>query len=132
MVALLVARAAVNIADNKGGSPLYYAALQGHVDILKLLIKAKGDINQVTKEGGGGACGSSPLMIASGNGLAEVVELFLSNGADVHLKEKDGPSALDFAIGLKHPAVEAVLRAHIAQLEAARERGEGGGCCRVH
>ena len=68
VIALLVARAAVNIADINGRSPLYYATQKGHVDILKLLIKAKRDVNQVTKEGGGGACGSSPLMIASGSG----------------------------------------------------------------
>ena len=74
MVALLVARAAVNVANNNGFSPLYYAAQQGHVEILKLLIKAKGDVNQVTKEGG-----FSPLMAASEKGLA-VVELLLLNG----------------------------------------------------
>jgi ankyrin repeat protein len=114
LVALLVARAAVNIANNEGYSPLYNAAQEGHVDILKLLIKAKGDVNQVTKEGG-----LSPLMAASVKGLVEVVELLLSNCADVHRKNIDGHSALDYAIDYKHPTVEAVLRAHIAQLEAA-------------
>ena len=123
LVALLVARAAVNVANNKGASPLYCAAQQGHVDILKLLIKAKGDVNQCEKEGG-----SSPLMIASMKGLVEAVELLLSNGADVHLKDINGQTALDAAIECKQPAVEAVLRAHIAHIakqeaEAARERG---------
>ena len=42
------------------------------------------------------------------------------NGGGVHHKDKDGHTALDVAIHFKHPAVEAVLRAHIAQLEAAR------------
>ena len=124
MVALLEARAAVNIANNEGVSPLYCAAQDGHVDILKLLIKAKGDVNQVTKEGE-----VFPLMVASGRGLVEVVELLLSNGADVHIKGINGRTALDWAIHFKHPAVEAILRAHIAKLEAeaeaARER-EGG------
>ena len=115
LVALLVARAAVNVADNEGFSPLYSAAQQGHVDILKLLIKAKGGVNQVTMHG------SSPLMIASFKGFVEVVELLLSNGADVHLKAKDGSTALDLVIEYKQPAVEAVLRAHIAQLEAETE-----------
>jgi ankyrin repeat protein len=123
LVALSEARAAVNIANNEGVSPLYIAAQDGHVDILKLLIKAKGDVNQCENDG------FSPLMVASGRGLVEVVELLLSNGADVHLKAKDGRTALDWAIHFKQPAVEAVLRAHIAKLEAeaeaARER-EGG------
>jgi ankyrin repeat protein len=115
VVALLVARAAVNVANNIGASPLYCAAQDGHVDILKLLIKAKGDVNQCEKEGG-----FSPLMVASEKGFMEVVELLLSNGADVHLKGKSGRTALDWAIHYKHPAVDVVLRAHIAKQE-----GEG-------
>jgi ankyrin repeat protein len=95
----------------QGFSPLYYAAQQGHVDILKLLIKAKGDVNKCEKEHG-----ASPLMVASQEGLLEAVELLLSNGADVHLKDKDGVTALRYAIHLKHPAVEAVLCSHIAHI----------------
>jgi ankyrin repeat protein len=112
LVALLVARAAVNAAANEGFSPLFIAAQKGHVDILKLLIKAEGDVNQVTKEDK-----VSPLMIASVNGFVEAVELLLSNGADVHLKANKGRTALNIAIHHKHHAVVAVLRAHIAQLE---------------
>jgi ankyrin repeat protein len=55
----------------------------------------------------------------------DVVELLLSNGADVHLKDIYGQTALDWAIHYKQPAVEAVLRshiAHIAEQEAAEVR----------
>jgi ankyrin repeat protein len=121
MVALLLARAAVNIANIEGVSPLYIAVQEGRVEILKLLIKAKGDVNQCVKEDG-----FSPLMVASGRGFVEAVELLLLNGANVHLKNNDGITALDVAILEKHPSVEAVLRAHIAKLEAERE-GEGEG-----
>jgi ankyrin repeat protein len=120
LVALLVARAAVNIADNEGASPLYNAAQNGHVEILKLLIKAKGDVNQCDK-----VVGASPLMAASRLGFVEAVELLLLNGADVHHMSNGGRTALDQAIGCKHPSVEAVLRAHIAKLEAAGREGEG-------
>jgi hypothetical protein len=34
----------------------------------------------------------------------------------VHLKDKDGVTALRYAIHLKHPAVEAVLCSHIAHI----------------
>ena len=48
------------------------------------------------------------------------------NGADVHLKNKDDSTALDAAIHYKHPAIEAVLRTHIAQLESeAATEGDG-------
>ena len=51
----------------------------------------------------------------------EAVELLLLNGADVHHKNSRGHTALDAAIDCNHPAVEAVLRAHIAKLEADPE-----------
>ena len=108
VIALLVAKAAVNIADINGYSPLYYAAMEGHVEILKLLIKAKGDVNQCERRKG-----TSPLIVASGRGFVEAVELLLKNGADVHLKNNGGFTALDHAIDSKHPSVEAVLRAHL-------------------
>jgi ankyrin repeat protein len=119
---LLVARAAVNIANNVGASPMHMAAIKGHVEILKLLIEAKGDVNQCDKKHG-----YSPLMAASIKGFVEAVELLLLNGANVHHKDSRGITALDLADQFNHPSVEAVLRAHIAKLEAAGREGEGAG-----
>ena len=106
MLALLVAKAAVNQADNRGIGPVYMAAQNGHADILKLLIEAGGDVNKV-KEGS-----VSPLIAASINGHVECVKILLSAGADALHKNDNGNTALDAAIHCKHPAVEAVLRAH--------------------
>jgi len=96
---------------------VYKAAQQGHADILKLLIKAGGDVRKVV-EGG-----ISPLMVASHQGHIECVNILLAAGADALRKDINGNTALDVAIHLKHPAVEAVLRAHIANLEAAERVG---------
>ena len=115
VVALLVARAAVNIANDQGASPLFFAAQRGHVDILKLLLRAKAEVNQAN------IYGVTPLMMAVYNGHLACVELLLAGGANVHDKDNNGHTALDYAIHFKKPAVEAVLRAHIAQLEAAGE-----------
>ena len=59
------------------------------------------------------------MMMASADGHIECVKILLSAGADALHKNDNGDTALDAAILLKHPAVEAVLRAHIANLEAA-------------
>ena len=62
-------------------------------------------------------------MKASANGHIECVKILLSAGANALHKDIDGNTALDVAIHFKHPAVEAVLRAHIANLEAAERVG---------
>jgi ankyrin repeat protein len=93
------------------------AAQLGHADALKLLIEAGGDVNKVNERG------MSPLMVASAKGHVECVKILLSAGANALHKADDGGTALDAAILFKHPAVEAVLRAHIANLEAAERVG---------
>jgi ankyrin repeat protein len=117
VIALLEAKAAVNQADNDGVGPVYMAAQRGRADVLKLLIEAGGDVNQL-REGG-----VSPLMMASAQGQVECVKILLSAGADALHKADNGATALIAAIHCKHPAVEAVLRAHIANLEAAERVG---------
>ena len=65
-------------------------------------------------------------MKASANGHIECVKILLSAGANALHKADNGNTALGAAIHFKHPAVEAVLRAHIANLEAAERVGGGG------
>ena len=120
-MALLVARAAVNVAANdQGVSPLYCAAQQGHVEILKLLLKAKAEVNQTNIRGG------TPLMIVAANGHLACVELLLAGGANVHHNNNNGQTALDAATHFKYPAVEAVLRAHIVKQEAEAQAEAAG------
>ena len=45
--------------------------------------------------------------------------MLLAAGSDVHLKTDKGRTALDAAIHYKHPAVIALLLAHIAKQEEA-------------
>ena len=116
VIVLLVAKAAVNKADNNGAGPVYVAAQKGHLDILKLLIKAGGDVNQLMENG------QSPLIMASAKGHVECVKILLAAGANALHKDDKGDTALDFAILFKHPAVIAILRAHLeAKAEAEAE-----------
>jgi ankyrin repeat protein len=97
----------------KGAYPLLAAAQEAHVEVVRLLLAAQAQVNQV-KDGGWSACHTAAL-----EGHVQVLEMLLEAGADVHLKSDNGCTALDLAILCKHPAVEAVLLAHIANLEAA-------------
>jgi ankyrin repeat protein len=84
------------------------------LDVVKLLVRARGiSVNQC-KEGG-----FSPLHIASEEGHAEVVSVLLAAGSDVHLKTDEGETALEAAIHYKHLAVIAFLQDHIAKQEGA-------------
>ena len=75
----------------------------------------------------------SPLHIASHQGHAEVVSVLLAAGSDVHLKTDNGDTALDVAILFKHPAVMALLLAHIAKQEEteAADKAEVGAVLSV-
>jgi ankyrin repeat protein len=61
-------------------TPLQTAALQGDVEIVKLLVRSGAAVDT------GGYCGYSPLLLASLGGHYETVEYLLKNGADPKLK----------------------------------------------
>lgn len=52
-----------------------YAALNGHIQTVSLLLRNGADINQVN------SCGNSALMAASNTFKMDVAELLLRNGA---------------------------------------------------
>ena len=65
--------------------------------------------------------GHSPLIVASANGQVECVKILLAADANALHKTDDGFTALDVAIEEEHPAVIAILQAHLAQLDAKTE-----------
>ena len=64
------------------GSLLYYSIATGNVEIVKILVNAKADINAV------GANGYTPLMMAVVTGHIEIVKILLDAGADISIKNK--------------------------------------------
>ncbi|XP_029954855.1 ankyrin repeat and SOCS box protein 3 isoform X2 [Salarias fasciatus] len=67
----------VNSLTHEGESACYLAAQRGHLPVVRLLLKAHSDINQLTNDL------SCPLY-AVDNGHREVVELLLGKGAEVN------------------------------------------------
>jgi ankyrin repeat protein len=94
MVTALLARgAAVNAADERDFTPLFYGCYdpdqdRGHPDVVELLLAAGAD-----KEAKVGF-GVRPLMYAAGNGEAGVVEVLLRAGADPLARNEVGRTAL--------------------------------------
>lgn len=84
-------------------TPLHFAASQGHVEIAKLLIQYKCDINARDD------VGRTALHYASAKGHADVVELLILSGIDTEIVDDgsqygtgEGKTALDLAVESIH------------------------------
>ncbi|XP_019730132.1 ankyrin repeat and SOCS box protein 3 isoform X2 [Hippocampus comes] len=68
-------QAYVNSATHEGESACFLAARSGHLDAVRLLLKARANIDQLTNDL------SCPLYVAVSNGHKDVVQLLLAKGA---------------------------------------------------
>ncbi|WP_375604376.1 ankyrin repeat domain-containing protein [Wolbachia endosymbiont of Anurida maritima] len=80
----------VNITDNNGNTPLYYAIDSYSTDIAQLLIEKGAEINIKNKYG------STPLHLAAKKGDIDAVRLLVKHGADVNAKDSLGKTPLDY------------------------------------
>lgn len=82
----------VNVAEVDGEwTALHYASFYGHWQLVKVLLKARANLNVRD------AFGYTPLHLAALEGHQTVSEILLRSGVDVHLKNKSGQTAIDIA-----------------------------------
>jgi len=77
--------------NKTGWTPLHYAATNGHLAIMELLLENHAYIDAESPNG------STPLMMAAHYGTPAAVKLLLEAGADPSLKNQLGLTAIDFA-----------------------------------
>ncbi len=81
-------------------SPLLYAARDGHLEVAKLLLAAKVDVNQTD------ANAITPLIMAIVNNRLEVARLLMENGADIQAADWYGRTPLWAAIETRNMDVD--------------------------
>jgi outer membrane protein assembly factor BamB/ankyrin repeat protein len=74
--ALLAKGVDVNAKTHYGATALWFAAYKGHLEVVKVLLKNKADLNASDT-----IWGSSPLSLALGEGRVEIVKVLLEAGA---------------------------------------------------
>ena len=89
LVAKLIARDAD--INKTGWTPLHYAATNGHISVMKVLLDKYAFIDAQSPNG------TTPLMMAAMYGSPEAVKLLVDEGADQAMKNQQGMTALDFA-----------------------------------
>lgn len=77
--------------NKPGWTPLHYAATNGHLAVMNLLLDHHAYIDAASPNG------TTPLMMAAHYGTPEAVKLLLEADADPLLRNELGLSAIDFA-----------------------------------
>src|SRR6476660_531002 len=90
--ALLRDGADVNTAQADGMTALHWAAQKGDVELAKVLLYASANVRATTRIGG-----YTPLLIASRNGDAAMIDTLVSAGADANNATTNGTTALMLA-----------------------------------
>ena len=107
----------VNATDPGGITPIHYAALRGHTEIVKILIKAGAQVDIPEQRG------LTPIIGAIYFGHKEIAELLIAGGADINRKLPDGRVPLFFAIMRGHKELTELLIAKGASLKATDKMG---------
>jgi uncharacterized protein len=108
----------VNCRDKDGLTPLIWAAIQGHEEIVRLLLERGGELEAKNHNG------DTALMWASVMGHKDVVELLLNHGANADRGEPNsGVTALMAAAAKGHADVAQVLVEKGATVDAQDRHG---------
>jgi len=102
----------VNVADVRGVTPLHFACRRGNVDVAKVLLEAKADVNLKTQ------LGRQPLHAAAEQGSTELTKMLLEVGANMETGDARMQTPLHWAVRSNQNEVVKLLVESRADLSA--------------
>lgn len=105
----------VNFKCDNGQTPLHSAAINGNCEIIKLILNAGANVNDVDNEN------LSALHFGTLEGHVEAVETLLKFGGDINQENKNGETALIIAVSKSLDQVAKVLIKHFVKIKLCGE-----------
>jgi|GEM_PF-2098221 len=94
-----------NQGDDAGLTPLHYAALHCHTNVVALLLKRGADVNRAAKDA------TTPLHVAAQEGCGDAVQMLLAKHAKINARDTEDRTPLKRAELWHQDAVADLLRA---------------------
>nr|XP_047127740.1 uncharacterized protein LOC101236217 [Hydra vulgaris] len=141
----------INDVDNEYKTPVHYAAAEGSIQALDILIKKNASIDigelyertplHLAAEHGHLSCvkllisistaevnstdvqGMTPLHLAASNNHKKVVNLLIESGADIYFRDNCDMNPLDYAAQCGHEKIVQILLGNGAFVDACSENG---------
>jgi ankyrin repeat protein len=101
--------------DDNGSTPLHFAVSKGHLEVTRMLLERKADVNSLNGEG------LTPLQRASEGprkGYPDIMQLLLDHGANVNVHDNRRNTPLHFAASEGHLEIARMLLEHKADVNA--------------
>jgi ankyrin repeat protein len=113
----------VNVHDNRRSTPLHFAASEGHLEVARMLLERKANVNALDDDGSTPLHQASQYLWSEDPDIAQLVRLLLDDGADIHALDNSGNTPLHFAASEGHLEVARMLLELKADVNALNKEG---------